>query len=287
MINDQWFPQGVWTMGGLMLWSLATSCQGFQASVPDAQPTIDPASPETPLALGTLEVRANGEDFVRQGLLSADGWQVDFDQVVVTLGRITAYQTDPPFEAHQATPPQIQQQVSFPDPPPVDLAAGDTLADPILVGSIAAPEGHFNALAWSVMPPPLGAPSPYPLVLRGTATKGDRQVAFNLQFEQTFDFICGDYVGDDRKGFVQPGQTADLEMTLHFDHLFGDGTLPPEEEINQGALGFEPLGAIAQTNQLDLNETALRQQLTPPQVAQIDAILPNLAHVGEGHCRGQ
>ena len=43
---------------------------------------------------GTLQINANGEDFVRQGFVSKDGWSITFDHVYITLADITAYQTD-------------------------------------------------------------------------------------------------------------------------------------------------------------------------------------------------
>jgi len=39
---------------------------------------------------GTLQFYANGEDFVRQGFVSKDGWAINFDTVNITLENITA-----------------------------------------------------------------------------------------------------------------------------------------------------------------------------------------------------
>ena len=50
-------------------------------------------------ATGTLEFRANGEDFVRQGFVSKDGWSIEFDSIYVCLDNIKAYQTDPVYDA--------------------------------------------------------------------------------------------------------------------------------------------------------------------------------------------
>jgi hypothetical protein len=91
-------------------------------------------------------------------------------------------------------------------------------------------------------------------------------------------------VGDDRKGFLDADGTADLEATFHFDHLFGDGEAPPEDEINTGALGFDPLAAIAEGNTLDLDQAGLEAQLSPADYDRLMGILPSLGHVGEGHC---
>ena len=51
--------------------------------------------------LGTLKFTANGEDFVRQGFVSKDGWRIDFDHVYITISDIAAYQTNPPYDAHE------------------------------------------------------------------------------------------------------------------------------------------------------------------------------------------
>ena len=39
----------------------------------------------TDVAVGTLELRANGEDFIRQGFTSKDGWQIEFDHVYTNI----------------------------------------------------------------------------------------------------------------------------------------------------------------------------------------------------------
>lgn len=239
---------------------------------------------------GALEIRANGEDLVRQGWVSKDGWGLQLDQVWVTLGQIQAHQTDPPFGAEPGETLQPQVTVDLPGVHRVDLAAGDETATPIAVGTIdPVPVGQFNALSWGLVnpPPPLN-PSEMPgegsLVLVGKASKGEQTIAFKLVWREEMQFVCGEYVGDDRKGFVTPGGTGDLEITLHWDHLFGQGDLPPEDDLNQGALGFEPLAAIAQGNTLEITSSQLQQQLSPENQAKFQALLPNLGHVGEGHC---
>jgi len=114
-------------------------------------------------------------------------------------------------------------------------------------------------------------------------------------------FTCGEYVGEERKGFVRVGQVADLEVTFHFDHLFGDGSLPPNDSLNQAALGFAPL--------VKLDPVSLEQRLAAsaarstgggsdllevdwgdlqegsPAAKAVLEILHHLGHVGEGHCR--
>ena len=273
---------GLLTLGCLLL----TGCQ----TNPDSSSDSAVNSPAESQGEGNLEIQANGEDFVRQGFTTVDGWELSFDQVQATFSNVAAYQTDPPFDATGEADPQIQQQVSITEPVTVDLAAGEADAPPITVVTLPAPAGHYNALTWSLVRP-ADTSTAYPLVIQGKASQGDRVLPFTLQLEQEIGFLCGDYVGDDRKGFVQPDQTGAVEMTLHFDHLFGDGSLPPEDELNQGALGFGPIAALVEGTQGTgenpgvVTESMLRSALSGEEVAKFDKILLNLGHVGEGHCR--
>lgn len=265
---------------------LITGCQTNNESIS----STGPDSTNNTESEGSLEIQANGEDFVRQGFTTVDGWDLSFDQVNATFGNIAAYQTDPPFDATGEADPQIQQQVSITEPVTVDLAAGEADAAPIAVATLPAPAGHYNALTWSLVRP-ADTSVAYPLVIQGKASQGDRVLPFTLQLEQEIGFLCGDYVGDDRKGFVTADQGGTVEMTLHFDHLFGDAGLPPEDELNQGALGFGPIAALVEGNQGTgespgvVTESMLRSALSGEEVAKFDKILLNLGHVGEGHCR--
>ncbi len=244
-------------------------------------------------AKGTLELWANGEAFVREGLVSKDGWALQFEHVYVTLADVTAYQTDPPFDPQGEEELRAKALVSLTGPLTVDLvpAAG---AERVLLGSLEAPPGHYNALAWRLVPAAEGPAKDYSLWIEGKArpAKGEGEgIPFVLKFSPELAFVCGEYVGEARKGFVQAGQVADLEVTFHFDHLFGDGSLPPEDDLNRAALGFAPL--------VKLDPLSLEQRLkggSDPLVwddlqesgtasETLLEILQNLGHVGEGHCR--
>lgn len=235
---------------------------------------------------GQLQVKANGEDFVRQPFTSKDGWQISFDQVQVHLSDITAYQTDPPFDPDGEAALEAQAEVSIPAET-VDLAAGDETADPILVDQTSAPVGQYNALAWQVTQAQTGPAAGQALVMVGQATKDGRTVEFDLKSDRAFSYTCGEFVGDERKGVVQAGETADLEATFHFDHIFGDGEQPSDDEINVNALGFEPLAALADGQTLAADWTMLTQRLPPEQLKLLETALLGLGHVGEGHCRAE
>ncbi len=234
---------------------------------------------------GTLVINANGEDFVRQGFTDKDGWQISFDHVYVTLGDIVAAQSDPPFEAGKGQSLEAKEQVKVAEPITVDLAEGDTEADPIAVVEIPeAPSGRYNALAWRLAPAEAGPAAGYPLMMVGSATKANETIPFQIQLADQLAFSCGDFVGDERKGILESSDTADVEATFHFDHLFGDGEAAADDEINTGALGFGTLAALADGGKLTLNSEQLEEQMSAEDYSQLKTILASLGHVGEGHC---
>ena len=216
-------------------------------------------------AMGTLQFHANGEDFVRQGFVSKDGWSINFDHVYITLADITAYQTDPPYDPHTGGNINGKVQVSLDKVYTVDLAEGDKNAPSILMDEVPnAPIGHYNALSWKMVKASSGPTVGYSLVIIGTAEKDGQSVDFTINVEEECGYSCGEYVGDERKGILEKDGTADLEMTFHFDHIFGDAETPLDDALNLDALGFEP---FAESGEVDLNMAEL-----------------HLGHVGEGHC---
>ena len=107
---------------------------------------------------------------------------------------------------------------------------------------------------------------------------------FTLSIDEEYEYRCGEYVGDERKGIVTAGGTADVEMTFHFDHIFGDAGTPPDDDLNQDAVGFQPFADIADGTVLDADLAELESRLSPSDYAMLVDILPTLGHVGEGHC---
>ncbi len=229
---------------------------------------------------GTLTIQANGEDFVRQGFTTKDGWQISFDHVYVTLDNVKAYQTDPPFDPQKSDPLNAKTEVSLDQPITVDLAEDG----PIQVGELEAPAGRYNALSWQMVSVP-GISEGYPIMMVGSAVKDGEKIDFSLKLSEELSFVCGDFIGDERKGFVNSGDSANVEATFHFDHLFGDAEASAEDAINTGALGFEPLAAVAENGQLDIDSAALKTMLSDTDYQKLIEILPSLGHVGEGHCK--
>lgn len=232
-----------------------------------------------------ITFRANGEDFVRQGFVSKDGWQIDFDNLYVHITDAEAYETFTPYDAEAGGEPEAKQEISLVEQQTVDLAAGDEDAETILVNQVAAPAGRYNAISWRMTPAADGPAAGQVILIKGMASKEGQTIPFTLKLDQELEFTCGDYVGDERKGILQPGGEAEVEATFHFDHLFGDGEAGVEDEINTGALGFEPIAAIAQQGQVDADLDSLEAQLSQEDYDKLMKILPDLGHVGEGHCK--
>lgn len=256
-----------------------------EASSPSGASSPSPSAIASSAETGTLKLRANGEDFVRQGFISKDGWKIAFDHVYVTLSNIKAYQADPPYDAQSNEALRSTQVANFGQTQTVDLAQGDANAEPVLVATIAAPAGRYNALSWTMPKATAGEAAGTALMLVGTASKDGKSLPFTLKVDQEMAYQCGEFVGDERKGLLKAGDTADLEATFHFDHMFGDADLPPKDELNQKALGFGPLAAIAQAGQVNADVATLKQSLSSEDFEKFLTILPSLGHVGEGHCK--
>jgi hypothetical protein len=135
-----------------------------------------------------------------------------------------------------------------------------------------------------MVPAESGPSAGYTLWMQGTATQDGETIPFTVKVKEELAFTCGDFVGVDRKGILAAGNTADLEATFHFDHLFGDSGTPADDSLNEGALGFGPLAALAQNGVVDVDSTALQAGLSATDYTTFLAILPSLGHVGEGHC---
>ena len=236
-------------------------------------------------AVGTLQLHANGEDFVREGFVSKDGWSINFDHVYITLADITAYQTDPPYDPHSGGELKGKVNVGLNEVYTVDLAEGGTDATPILVGEVQdAPAGHYNAISWKMVKASSSPASGYSLVVVGTAEKDGQSIDFSIKVDKEYGYDCGEFVGDERKGMVKEGGTADVEMTFHFDHIFGDDETPIDDELNVGAVGFGPFAGIAEGGKLDVDMAGLQAKLPAKDYQMLVDILPTLGHVGEGHC---
>ena len=279
---------------GLALVAIAAFLGGCESnlagsSVDSSSSTVANAKAER----GRLEFRANGEDFVRQGFTSSDGWAIQFEHVYVTLADLTASVLEPDGLSSEDNPTTSPLQQSSPQEAvvtvdgaqTVDLAAGDESADTILIQSLDAPATHFKGLTWNLVPALTGPAQGEVIQLVGQAEKNGQTVDFVLSWDQPYAYACGEFVGDERKGLVKSGVTSDVEATFHFDHIFGDGEAPADDKINQGAVGFSPFAAlVSEGGMVEADREALEAQLSAQDYETLQTTFASLGHVGEGHC---
>ena len=236
---------------------------------------------------GILTLIANGEDFVRQGFVSKDGWKIQFDRLDVNLSDAVAYSTES-FEPQPGDTKEnikFQHRAGFDITGAVDLAAGEAEAEPITVAQVRVPSGFYNALTWGLSTAKTdSAIAGNTMVLEGQATKNGETVDFILGFNRPVKYVCGEYVGENRLGIVKADGSGRVETTFHFDHIFGDANTPLGDALNADALGFQPLADLASGGILELNETDLAQQLSSQNYQKLTEAIAGLGHVGEGHC---
>ena len=234
---------------------------------------------------GELSFAANGEDFVRSGFVSVDGWHITFNHVYVTLSNISAFQTDPPYDPHSGEVITSDVIAGMVGTYTVDLAEGDENAEPITVGTISGvTTGHYNALSWNLVPATDGPSAGYSIYIDAQASKDDQSYEVFLGFEERYSYYAGEYVGDCRKGFVTAEEPGDLEMTFHFDHIFGDFDQPADSDLNLMAIGFEPFAELMQEGTVSEDLTSLFDSFDEETTNKLLDVLPTLGHTGEGHC---
>lgn len=240
---------------------------------------------------GTLKLVVNGEDFVRNGFVTKDDWQINFERVAVNVGNVMAYQTESTFDPENTENTEnieYQETVTILDEAKtVDLTENAEAGEPVAVEQVQAVPGSYNALSWELIPSNETGLENQTIVMQGKATKDGETVNFNLGFSLPVTYLCGEFVGDMRKGIVKQDAPAEVEMTLHFDHVFGDAGTPMTEAINQDALGFQPLAELAQAGELTADWQTLQQQLSPENQEILTKAIIGLGHVGEGHCKAE
>lgn len=237
---------------------------------------------------GILTLVANGEDFVRQGFVSKDGWQIDFDRLYVNISNAVSYSTESTFEPQKGDTKdsiKFQNKANFDPAGVVDLAEGEADALPVVVARANVVPGFYNALAWQLDTAQAGSPiAGKTMALIGRATKEGKTIDFNLSFNRPVEYICGEFVGENRQGIVEANSSGQIETTFHFDHIFGDADTPAEDALNQDALGFQPLANLASNGTIELDDGDLASQLSEGDYQTLTEAVANLGHVGEGHC---
>ena len=257
------------------------SCGTDEADINAAETTVETQQETT----GDLVFAANGEDFVRAGFISSDGWHITFRHVYVTITDVAAYQTNPPYDPHTGEEIIGDVQVGLPGVFTIDLAEGDENAEPVIVGALEdVPAGHYNALSWSMVPAVEGPSQGYSIFIDAQAAKAEESFNVLLGFENGYRYTAGEFVGDTRKGFVTPEAAGDLEMTFHFDHIFGDIEQPADCDLNMMAIGFNPFAELMQEGTVSEDLASLSENLSEETFTKLQEALPTLGHTGEGHC---
>lgn len=221
---------------------------------------------------GTLIFKANGEDFVRQGFIDKNNWHITFNKLIINIVNPTSYSiNDNNLNA--------ELKGSF----TVDLAEGDENAQPISIGKLESiPEGNYQSLKFDIKRINEGDNKGYSIIMVGTAKKDNLSIPFTIKLdeEMTFDGKEG-YVGDELKGNVTAGQEADVEMTFHFDHIFGDIEAEALDHVNTGSVGFDFFYQFAENGVVNVSQDMMKNKAEYPTL--VHAIW-TLGHLGEGHC---
>ncbi len=219
---------------------------------------------------GTLQFFANGEELITEGFiapkLTKDGWKLTFSHAFVAISHITAYQADPPYDTRSGKDISAIRTVALDGLHVVDLASGSDDDPAVFVGEFkGAPAGHYNAISWKVTRDEKGLLAGYSMLLIGKAEKDGQTVNFRIRTAEEATYTCGEFVGDERKGFLVEGGLADLEMTFHFDHIFGRADKDGDDPMNLEAVGFAPFADGSKVHDIRLEGM-------------------HIGHAGEGHC---
>lgn len=218
---------------------------------------------------GTLVFTANGEDFVRHGFLDKQGWRISFDKLFVNLVDPTAY----------GKPGEVILKGSF----WVDLAEGDEHASPIVIGKIDNTNaGNYQSLKFKIERAASGEYKGHSIVMVGNAEKNGRKVPFIIRLDEEMDCDGKEgYVGDEVKGLLQAGAATDVEMTFHFDHVFGDREAPVNDHINTESVGFDFFNQFARDGSVEITQAEMAQAEGYDMLVKS---IRTLGHLGEGHC---
>jgi hypothetical protein len=252
--------------------------------------------------IGTLLIEANGEDFVRDGFVSEDGWAIAFDAVYLNVEGPTAYQVQEATQEQGLTMGALRHgghpHESVPEGAAHVALTGQYFLklkqDTFEVGRVDdAPIGNYNRLAFNVAPAGADAQGlvaehqNYSIVMEGLASKDAEQVQFRIRLTEQMQY--GDCGPNGTEGVLAEGSEARSEMTFHFDHIFGDFEEGPadttdEETVNYLAIGFGPFAELASEGQLDMTQEQLGQQMMGATYAQFIDAVRTLGHSGEAHC---
>lgn len=242
---------------------------------------------------GNLHFNINGEDFVRNGFVSKDGWSISFTHAYTQIENLYAGRS------------ADGEQISVAGNHFIDMKEGQEAAT--LFTSTTAAAGHYDRVSWSLDPigsdsvtfhgntstdetDILNAYSGNVIVLIGTATKDSNSIDFTLSFDLTLSWSSVGPFGsgeDSSPDLLLAGGNAFIEATFHFDHIFGDGDDGLDEGVNPGAVGFQPFADLVPgengTLQIDGFGDLQTRFSSEDYYTLLKAYL-TLGHSGEEHC---
>jgi len=270
----------------------------FVLLIPACSGDDDDDDDDDSVGSGTLIFTANGEEFVREGFTSMDGWDLLFNNLYLNISGPTAYQEveeesggmDPLHAGHPHDDiPEGAAHEALTGAFFVDLTLGD---GPTELGRVeGAAAGNYNRLNFDIVHVDsesdgyIADHEGFSIVLIGTADKGEDHIDFTIRFTEEMRYInCGP---NDDVGVVADGGEGTAEATFHFDHVFGDEGEDPGEEhgVNEIALGFDPLAALAEEGVLDVTQDELGAGLlTGADYNTLIDALRTIGHSGEAHC---
>lgn len=222
-------------------------------------------------AVGSVAFTANGEDFVRQGFVDKQGWSIFFEHLYINIVDPTAYTPD-------GTEQVVLRGANW-----IDLAAGDENAEPILLGTVdGAKAANYQSLRFALKRAASGPHAGFTIVMVGQAERNGRRMPFTIRLDEEMEFDGREgYVGEELKGLLVAGGETDVEMTFHFDHVFGDIEAGADDHINTGSVGFDFFYSFATDGAVDVSQQQLRNAEGYRTLVEA---LWTLGHLGEGHC---
>ncbi len=220
---------------------------------------------------GNLAFVANGEGFVADGFTDKFGWKISFSKVLVNI-------TDIKVEAKDGS-----KTVSLPGTHLVDFKSSKDAT--VKIGSVEkVPATEYRSLTWSVKRLDSGEYNGASMVLIGTAEKGDKKIDFVIKFNEEITWNAKEgYSGDKVKGIVKKGETGEVEMTFHWDHVFGDKNAAADTHINKGAVGFKYFEKFAENGKVVVGQDKLSKETDKDDFKKLIKSLHGLGHSGEGH----
>ncbi len=220
---------------------------------------------------GELVFSANGEEFVAKGFTDKDGWKISFKKVLVNISDVKVKSKD------------NSKTVSLPGEHPVDFKSNASAY--LKVGSVKKVKAtEYRSLTWSIVAAKQGDYKGYSLVLIGTATKDKRSINFEIKLNEELMWNAKEgYSGDKIKGIVKPDKSGEVEMTFHFDHIFGDANSGADTHVNKGAVGFNYFLQFAKNSVLKVDQQTLKEKTKPEDYKKFIISVHGLGHSGEGH----